>query len=139
MDKPSLKSRIKKILSALVSDPVELSVLLVDDRTIAELNSQYLNRRRPTNVLSFPMREGPFSEDQPEILGDVVISVETASREAEDSGITVGERLDFLLIHGILHLFGYDHEEDESEARIMEEKTEELMTLLRSEAPLPSS
>lgn len=123
----------------MVSDPVELSVLLVDDRTIAELNSQYLNRRRPTNVLSFPMREGPFSEDQPEILGDVVISVETASREAEDSGITVGERLDFLLIHGILHLFGYDHEEDESEARIMEEKTEELMTLLRSEAPLPSS
>jgi len=123
----------------LVSDPVELSVLLVDDRTIAELNSQYLNRRRPTNVLSFPMREGPFSEDQPEILGDVVISVETASREAEDSGITVEERLDFLLIHGILHLFGYDHEQDDSEAKIMEEKTEELMALLRSEAPSPST
>lgn len=118
---------------------MELSVLLVDDRTIAELNSQYLNRRRPTNVLSFPMREGPFSEDQPEILGDVVISVETASREAEDSGITVEERLDFLLIHGILHLFGYDHEQDDSEAKIMEEKTEELMALLRSEAPSPST
>ena len=123
----------------MVSDPVELSVLLVDDRTIAELNTQYLNRRRPTNVLSFPMREGPFSEDQPEMLGDVVISVETASREAGDAGIAVWERLDYLLIHGILHLFGYDHEGDESEARIMEEKTEELMALLRSEPPLSSS
>ena len=85
------------------------------------------------------MREGPFSEDQPEMLGDVVISVETASREAGDAGIAVWERLDYLLIHGILHLFGYDHEGDESEARIMEEKTEELMALLRSEPPLPSS
>ncbi len=78
------------------------------------------------------MREGEFADISPELLGDVVISVETAQREA-----CVGEQ-DFetrfleLLIHGILHLLGYDHEKDELQARQMEEKTRELMALIQS-------
>jgi probable rRNA maturation factor len=108
----------------------ELSVLLVDDPQIAVLNKEYLNRPRATNVIAFPMQEGPFAELTPDLLGDVVISVETSDREAEEGGIDPEARFLELLIHGILHLLGYDHENDEAEAARMEEKTRELMTIV---------
>jgi probable rRNA maturation factor len=87
----------------------EIGILFVDDRQIRELNQRYLKRDRPTNVISFPMAQGEFSEINPQLLGDVVISVETAVREAEESGLSLEEEVAFLLIHGILHLTGYDH------------------------------
>jgi probable rRNA maturation factor len=87
----------------------EIGVLFVDDREIRELNEQYLKRDRPTNVISFPMAQGEFSEINPQLLGDVVISVETAIREAHESDLSLEEEIAFLLIHGILHLLGYDH------------------------------
>jgi len=106
----------------------ELSVLLVEDPEIATLNKEYLGRTGPTNVISFPMQEGEFTDITPDLLGDVVISVETSDREAEEGGIPPEERFLELLIHGILHLLGYDHEKgDEAEAARMEEKTRELM------------
>ncbi len=107
-------------------------MVLLDDPAIAELNETYLGRKGPTNVLAFSMREGPYSDVQPGLLGDVVISVDTARREAEEAGVSFEERLDFLLIHGILHLFGYDHEGDDDQARRMEDKSEELAAVLRS-------
>jgi len=110
---------------------VELSVVFTDDLEIARLNKQYLNRHGPTNVISFPMREGDFSHVHPEILGDVVISMETALREAEELRQSVQERIDYLLIHGILHLFGYDHEKSEKQALIMEEKSDRLMKTVK--------
>ncbi len=108
----------------------ELSVLIVDDPQIAVLNKQYLNRTGPTNVIAFPMQEGQFAEITPDLLGDVVISVETAGREALEAGIPPEERFLELLIHGILHLLGYDHVNDEAEALRMEAKTRELMTVV---------
>ena len=114
----------------MASDPVELSVLLVDDEYMAELNQQYRNRTGPTNVISFPMREGEFGDLHPHLLGDVVVSVDTAEREAEKFSQSFENRLHFLLIHGILHLFGYDHERSEAEAEVMERETEKLMELL---------
>jgi probable rRNA maturation factor len=108
----------------------ELSVLLVDDPQIAVLNEEYLGRTGPTNVIAFPMQEGPFAEMSPDLLGDVVISVETSDREAMDAGIPTEERFLELLIHGILHLLGYDHVNDEAEAVRMEEKTRELMKVV---------
>ena len=111
------------------SPDAEISILLVDDPQIAALNQQYLNRQGPTNVIAFAMREGEFSHLTPHLLGDVVISMDTAAREAQDAGITADDRLRELLIHGILHLFGYDHEDSVEEAQRMDEKSRELLDL----------
>jgi probable rRNA maturation factor len=108
----------------------ELSILLVDDPQIATLNQKYLDRQGPTNVIAFAMREGEFSHLTPHLLGDVVISVDTAAREAQDAGLSRERRFNELLVHGILHLLGYDHEDSEKEALRMEEKSRELMELI---------
>ncbi|MCZ6479043.1 MAG: rRNA maturation RNase YbeY [candidate division NC10 bacterium] len=85
----------------------EVSVLLVDDRAIRRLNKVYLNHDRPTDVLAFPQQQG-LPSPQPHLLGDVVISVETAARQAKEHGHSLPHELALLLIHGILHLVGYD-------------------------------
>ncbi len=113
----------------------ELSIVIVDDARIADLNQTYLQHAGPTNVISFPMREGDFSDINPHVLGDVVISADTCAREAEAAGISTESRLDQLLIHGILHLLGYDHVHSESDARTMEAKSEELLALLETLKP----
>jgi probable rRNA maturation factor len=110
----------------------ELSILIVDDQQIAQLNHQYLNREGPTNVIAFPMNQGPFSDIVPSLLGDVVISADTTHREAQSAGIGLQDRFDQLLIHGTLHLLGYDHEGTVDEARKMEEKANELLQLLQN-------
>jgi probable rRNA maturation factor len=81
--------------------------VLTDDAAIADLNRQYRRVAGPTDVLAFPMTEGPFARLAPECLGDVVISAETAARQAD--GGDLGAELALLLVHGILHLVGYDH------------------------------
>jgi probable rRNA maturation factor len=110
----------------------ELSILIVDDQQIAQLNHQYLNREGPTNVIAFPMRQGPFSDIAPNLLGDVVISADTAEREAKSAGISTQDRFDQLLIHGTLHLLGYDHEHSASEASKMQEKEKELFEKIKA-------
>jgi probable rRNA maturation factor len=120
------------ILNALDYPDAELSILIVDDQQIAQFNREYLNRQGPTNVIAFPMREGRFSEITPNLLGDVVISADTAHREGRNAGLKMRERLDQLLIHGILHLCGYDHENTKAEARKMENKTEALLKIIRA-------
>jgi probable rRNA maturation factor len=115
----------------LGSPDSELSILITDDPEIAQLNRQYRNRQGPTNVLAFPMHEGDCSGINPELLGDVVISAETAAREGIELGFSFKQRLDFLLIHGILHLFGYDHEISDDAAMEMDQKTEELYKLIK--------
>jgi probable rRNA maturation factor len=114
----------------LDSPDAELSVVIVDDDEIATLNRTYLNRQGPTNVIAFSMREGAYADISPQLLGDVVISIETAHRESEEADIDPWSRFDQLLVHGILHLFGYKHETDETEAARMEEKSEELLKLI---------
>ncbi len=110
----------------------ELSLLIVDDEGIAGLNLRYLNRQGPTNVIAFPMLEGEFSDLDEQLLGDVVVSVETTQREADEGGVDFETRFDELLVHGILHLLGYDHEDDEQRALEMEEKSGELLSLIGS-------
>jgi len=109
----------------------ELSILLVDDRRIQQLNREYRRKDRPTNVLSFSMREGEFTQVSPELLGDVVISVDTAVTEADEAGISLGAHTTWLLIHGILHLFGFDHEQSGQAAEKMETRTRQLMRKVR--------
>lgn len=127
-----IRRKARVILDALGSPEAELSILLVDDAAIAQLNRQYLSRAEPTNVIAFPMREGEFADVSPQLLGDVVISVDTAEREGNAAGIALEVRLDELLVHGILHLFGYDHEKNNTEARVMAEKSAALMELIRT-------
>jgi probable rRNA maturation factor len=123
------------ILSALGYHDSELSVAIVGDRAIRRINRDYLGKDRPTNVISFSMLEGEFGDLNPPMLGDVVVSVDTAAREAEDGGMSLHGRLCFLLLHGILHLTGYDHERSgEAEARRMERKERDLFRLLERES-----
>ena len=127
-----IKKKAKTILDALECPDAELSILIVDDPEIARLNETYLGRSGPTNVIAFPMQEGPFVHINPNLLGDVVISLETTAREAQDAGISVESRLDQLLIHGTLHLFGFDHEKTLEQAKAMRTKEEQLLNLLKS-------
>ena len=130
--KNNLKEKAQAILDALGSPDSELSILFLDDPQIAVLNKNYLQREGPTNVIAFPMREGAFAEINPDLLGDVVISLETAEKEGLAAGMSMKDRLGELMIHGILHLFGYDHEASETEARRMEAKSRELLEQIRS-------
>ena len=104
----------------------------MDDPQIAALNQEYLNRTGPTNVIAFAMREGEYSHLTPHLLGDVVISMDTAAREARDAGMAMERRFNELLVHGILHLFSYDHENNDEEARVMEDKSRELLALIEN-------
>jgi probable rRNA maturation factor len=131
LPKPRIRKTAQTLLNALGNPDAELSIVIMDDPRIQALNRQYLNRPWPTNVIAFPMREGGFSHINPHMLGDVVISVDTAAREARDLGVDFEDRFNFLLIHGILHLFGYDHETSKEDERIMDEKSEELYELTK--------
>jgi probable rRNA maturation factor len=113
---------VKKILSVLGCEDAEISIVIVDDEEITRLNRLYFQRQGPTNVISFPMQGGKTEEIQPQILGDVVISADTARRQASAAGIETEEEILFLLVHGILHLVGYDHEGPAAERREMEAK-----------------
>ncbi len=106
--------------------------MIVDDERIAQLNQTYLHRQGPTNVIAFPMREGEYSDVQPDLLGDVVISMDTCEKEGIEAGTSTDQRFDELLIHGILHLFGYDHVTSEAQAAVMEAKSLELAALIAS-------
>jgi len=118
-------------------EETELSVSIVGDRAIRRINRDYLAKDRPTNVISFSLQEGDCIGITPHALGDVVISADTAAREAEEGNIDTLERLCFLLLHGILHLCGYDHERSgEDEARKMEQKERELFRILKKEGLL---
>jgi probable rRNA maturation factor len=118
------------ILNALECLDGELSVVLVDDAHIAQLNDSYLGRQGPTNVIAFPMREGDFGDINPHLLGDVVISMDTCAREAREGDLSTETRFYELLVHGILHLFGYDHIHNDEEARVMDAKSKELLTVI---------
>ena len=104
----------------------------MDDPQIAELNQQFLNREGPTNVIAFAMRDGEFPDISPHLIGDVVISMDTASREAQNAAMSTERRFNELLVHGILHLMGFDHETSEEEARVMEDKSRELMKRIQN-------
>jgi pyridoxine 5-phosphate synthase len=124
----ALVQRTAELLLVMTGIPdAELSLLLAGDKQIAELNSSWRGKNTPTNVLAFSMTEGPDSAMALNLLGDIVISVETAAREAEYEGLSLHSRLQVLLVHGFLHLIGYDHEKSGSEAVRMHNKERELL------------
>ncbi|UCD84673.1 MAG: rRNA maturation RNase YbeY [Deltaproteobacteria bacterium] len=129
-----IKRTAERILKDLGCPDKELSLVLLDDYGITRLNKEFFRREGPTNVISFPMSEGPSSAINPQLLGDVVISLERAQEEAKKSGTPFEERLDYLLIHGILHLLGYDHQGSKTDARRMRRKQKKLFVMLQGMA-----
>ncbi len=117
-------------------DAHEISIVILDDKKIGKLNETYRGISKPTNVLAFPMQEGQFSDITPGLLGDVVISLETAEKEAISADISLEERVSQLLIHGILHLLGFDHEKGDREADTMEKKSLELLRTIEKNTDL---
>jgi len=117
------------ILSALGRLEAELSIRLVSDPEIERLAGDFGRARRPTDVLAFPTREGVGAEFCGQVLGDVVISVPTAARQAQERGASIDRELRTLLAHGILHLLGMDHETDAEAAamRFLELHLERLL------------
>ena len=112
-----VKKTAQAILDLLDRQESELSLALVGDREIQELNARYRNKNEPTDVLSFPFDASVPAGNR--MLGDVVISVDRAERQARMRGKRLETEIERLLIHGILHLLGYDHERSESEAKAM--------------------
>jgi len=121
---------MKRVLEDLACDKRELSILFTDDIHMRELNRQYRAKDSPTNVLAFPMSDDP-SEVESGMLGDIVISVDTAMRESADTGETPEETAFRLLIHGFLHLLDYDHERSERDEKKMTREEARLGMLIR--------
>jgi probable rRNA maturation factor len=106
------------MLRAMKVGAAELSVVLCDDDTIHALNATYRKKNKPTDVLAFALEEGapqPRSSGAPRLLGDVIISIDTARRQADERGIALFDEVLTLLAHGLLHLLGYDHQNDADE------------------------
>ena len=128
----SLSRTAESILASVGESDAELSLELVGDRRMRRLNRLYRKKDRTTDVLAFPMRES--HNPCPALLGDVVISVPTAIRQAKEAGRSVGDELAALLVHGVLHLCGYDHERSAREALRMRRRETAIVKRLN---PLP--
>jgi probable rRNA maturation factor len=122
------------MLRSLKLPRAELSVLLCGDAEIHALNRDYRHKDRPTDVLAFALREGVGGELSGDLLGDVVISLPTAVRQAREHGVSTRAEVWMLLAHGVLHLLGWDHRTDAEDRRMRAEVDRLLAAVARSEA-----
>lgn len=129
-DRHLFEARAGTLLQELGHAASELSVSLVSDEEMAAMNGRYRGVDRPTDVLSFSLLEGDHAEFHGDLLGEVVIDVEFAARQAASLAHSLDSEMTRLLIHGTLHLLGYDHQE-EDDARTMEALEETLWEALR--------
>ena len=124
----NLKKIAASILTAVEQSHAELSVALVGDQEMRPLNAKFRKKNKTTDVLSFPA--DPALPAQADLLGDVIISVEQAKRQAGDRKTSLEIEIVTLLIHGILHLLGYDHERSQRKAKIMATREQKLLSHL---------
>ena len=131
VDARKIEQQIGKVLTSLDCNEHEISILFIGDQRIRDLNHQFRGIDHPTDVLSFPqILAGELEVPGALVLGDVAISLETARCQSEEHGLSFEEELTLLLIHGILHLLGYDHEISGQEEDRMRNKTRELFSLI---------
>jgi rRNA maturation RNase YbeY len=128
----------RRLLRALGEGHTELTVSLVDDAEMRRLNCTHRGTNRPTDVLAFAMREGPRAPGDHALLGDVVISWDTATRQARRGGVTPPLEIRPRLLHRVLHLLGYDHERSATEAHRMRAAEQWLRAALASRRSLRS-
>lgn len=115
-------------------EPCELAITLTDDAEMHDLNRNWRDKHQPTNVLSFPAGDAPGEHGS---LGDVVIAFETTQREAEETGIALADHVSHLVVHGVLHLLGFDHRND-AEAEQMEDLERQALASLGIADPFAS-
>lgn len=133
IERRKIRSTVLKLLKIMDCANKELSISFVDDNTIKQLNNHYLQRDHSTNVLSFSLQEGEYGNVNPHILGDIVVSTETAQRDAAKGDLSLSEEIDFLIIHGLLHLLGFNHENTtKAQTTKMQMKERELFGILNS-------
>ncbi len=143
---PGLEKRLLPVIEAALSrgcalhpltrGQVECAIVLADDATVCALNRTYRDRDRPSNVLSFAMTDGleepPFEAPLP--LGDVILAFETVAGEAAEQGKPLGDHVIHLIVHGVLHLLGFDHQNDEDTAQ-MEGLEKDVLALFGIDDP----
>ena len=140
IDCHDIENMIVKIMGYLDCPNHEISILLTGDKDIRRLNQEFRSIDQPTDVLSFPQNadEDPSIPEEI-ILGDIAVSLDIAKAQAKEHGLDFKEEIILLLIHGILHLLGYDHEMSEKEETKMRNKTRELFKLVFPERMLADS
>ena len=126
-----LEAHAARVLKEVGQSASELSVAIVLDDEIEALNFEHRGKRSPTDVLSFSLLEGEHSDQRGKLLGDVIIGIETAARQARAAHRGLNEEVARLLIHGILHLLGWDHEES-AEAKRMRAEERRLWRAIHS-------
>ncbi|MEP3430702.1 MAG: rRNA maturation RNase YbeY [Roseibium sp.] len=134
--RPLVEEAIKATFSSTdleVLEEAEVSLLFTNDAAIRKLNKEWRDKDKPTNVLSFPGSD-PQGDVYGPILGDIVFALETIVREADDLGIEFNDHLSHLTVHGLLHLFDYDHQESD-EAELMESLEKVILTSLGIDDP----
>jgi rRNA maturation RNase YbeY len=129
VDQKAIRSRTESLLAYSGLQDRDISILLVDNRGIQALNLKFFGKERPTNVISFSYLDGPSHE----VVGDIIISVEKAMEESEAANIPFYERLYALIVHGFLHILGFDHEAGEKEKRRMRYREKRLLEKLLSQ------
>jgi probable rRNA maturation factor len=131
IDRRTIRGFLIRLMKCTDCTDKEISISFVDDPAIRHLNFTYLAKNKPTNVLSFPLQEGEFNNINPQMLGDIVISVDTAARDAKKGHLTLIQEINFLIIHGFLHLMGYNHENTTADNTTkMQQKEKELFRKL---------
>lgn len=138
VDGRQLVATAKRLLDAIGRDGASVSIALVSDAAIRALNREYRGKDTATDVLSFPLDDTPAVEGTESLLGDVVISVETARRQAGDYDALVQHELYRLLIHGMLHLLGHDHVRAD-QRRVMEREERRLADVIGMPWPYRTS
>lgn len=139
INKSKIKGMTKRLLKYMSFNPsfvylknAEISILLVGDKKMKELNLNFRGKDKTTDVLSFPQElTKDISPNLPIVLGDIVINLQQAKRQAEERGISLYEEIYQLLIHGFLHLLGYDHEKNRYEQRKMRRLEKEILEATR--------
>jgi probable rRNA maturation factor len=135
-NKIKIDTNIKKLIQSAIRTTLryekfnrdcEVSVTIVDNETIHLLNKEQRGVDRITDVLSFPMFDDDFGDEEYCILGDIVLSAERAQQQAEEYGHSLERELSFLTVHSVLHLLGYDHELSQEDEKIMFEKQELIL------------
>jgi probable rRNA maturation factor len=128
VEREVLRALAERVLEAESVPTSELGIVVTDDEQVRKLNNRYAGENKATDVLSFSLREGEefVSPDATERLGEVIISLETAERQATEAGHSLEDEMAHLLVHGVLHLLGYDHGAPE-DARVMRAREDALL------------
>lgn len=132
-----IRRRIHRLMTYLGCDQQELSIVFANNRFMQTLNRTYRQKDHPTNVLAFPQCPSENNEPGPQLLGDIVVSVPTAAQEANTLDQAVEDRLFYLIIHGLLHLLGYDHEGSANKRSQMEARELEILKQFNQAIPSP--